>query len=58
MSDEDFDENDMMAAIEAEKKEREGNAPDIELDDDDEEMDMAAAMAGEPTRQAAASQAA
>ncbi|MDJ0686254.1 MAG: flagellar motor switch protein FliN [Alphaproteobacteria bacterium] len=53
MSDEDFDEDDMMAAIEAERKERAANGPDIELDDE-EEMDMAAAMAGEPTRQAAA----
>ena len=52
MSDEDFDENDMMAAIEAEKKEREETAPEIELDDDDGEMDMSAAMAiaGDPHR--------
>lgn len=60
MSDEDFDENDMMAAIEAERAEKsDTGAPQVELgdldgDDDDMEMDMAAAMAGEPTRQAAA----
>lgn len=64
MSDEDFDENDMMAAIEAERAEKsDGGAPQVELgdldgDDDDMEMDMAAAMAGEPTRQAEAAAAA